>query len=131
MIKIIIEFPTFYARHTSVPTWTLPFTKSSNITCTLSMLLKISGLRPECSQQSPITLFVAGHQSNSSSTLISSNIQTTLVTSLLDGVSIQYVAAIFMVSCSIVGNIGVAWSDVMQGCQVLDRPGMLVDSWGN
>ena|SRR5258707_8144192 len=131
MIKIIIEFATFYARHTSVLTWTLPFTKSSNITCTSSMLLKIGGLCPECSQQSLITLFVAGHQSNSSLTLILSNIQTTPVTSLLDGVSIRYVAAIFMVSCLIVGNIGVAWINVMQCCQVVDRLGMLRAAWAN
>src|SRR5258708_25752557 len=124
MIKIIIEFATFYARYTSVLTWTLPFTKSSNITCTSSMLLKIGGLCPECSQQSPITLFVAGHQSNSSSHLILSNIQTTPVTSLLDGVLIQYAAAIFMVSCLIVGNIRVAWGNFIQCCYGCDRPGM-------
>src|SRR5258708_19456480 len=95
------------------------------------MVLKISGLRPGCSQQRPITLFVAGQQSNSSSTLISSNIQTTLVTSLLDGVSIWYASAIFMVSCLIVGNIGVAWINVMQCCQVVDRLGMLRAAWAN
>src|SRR5260221_5287228 len=124
MIKIIIEFATFYARHTSVPTWTLPFTKSLNITCTSSMLLKIGGLCPECSQQSPITLFVAGHQSNSSSTLILSNIQTTPATSLIDGVMVQYTAAILMVSCLIAENITLASINVLTSSSAVDMTPM-------
>ena len=130
LTKIIIEFPAFYARHASVPKWPLPLAKSSNI-CASSMLLKTGGLCPECSQHSLITLFVAGHHSKISSTLILSNIQTTPVTSLLDGLSIWYAAAMFMVSCLTIGNIEVAWIEVVQCCQVIDRPGMPRAVWAN
>src|SRR5258708_18376034 len=94
--------------------WTQPVAKSSKMTCASLMLLKTCTLSPECSQQSPIMLFVDGHQFNISLTLISLTMQTRPETRLLDDVSIWYVAVIFEVSCSIVGNVWDAWIKVTQ-----------------
>ncbi len=123
LTEIVIGFAP-YVRPTSVPMWTQPVAKSSKMTCALSMLLKTCMLTPECSQQSPIMLFVDGHQFNISSTLISSTMQTRPETQLLDGASIWYAAVIFKVSCSIVGNVWEAWIEVKQCCRVMDSPGM-------
>src|SRR5258705_11966146 len=116
LVEIVLKFTAFHTRHTSIPKWTFLFAKSSNIICASSMLLKTCMSDLECSQHRLSMLFVCGHQSNLSSTFISSIIQTSPLTRLLEGASILYAVTIFEVSSSSVGKAGEARIVVMQCC---------------